>query len=137
MTRREGHGRAGIDACKITPTSHSTNESERIRFLCAFILVSPGKRKPDPESVALALSGPYLSCERFEEWAAKVGVECGPLGDEGKDDMIAELDAVVVHLYGLSERQLIHIFETFHEGQDYTLRLNAVLEHYRRWAGRR
>ncbi|MBC7286462.1 MAG: hypothetical protein H5T86_00155 [Armatimonadetes bacterium] len=74
--------------------------------------------------------------ERFEEWAAEVGVECGPLGDEEKEDMIAELDAVVAHLYGLNERQLVHIFETFHEGWDYTLRLNATLEHFRTWSKR-
>ena len=74
--------------------------------------------------------------ERFEEWAAKVDVEYGPPGDEEKEDVIAELDAVVAHLYGLTERELIHIFETFHEGWDYTLRLNAVLEHCRHWAER-
>jgi hypothetical protein len=44
--------------------------------------------------------------------------------------MIYELDAVVAHLYGLTERQLIHIFETFHEGWDYDARLRAVLKHY-------
>ena len=33
--------------------------------------------------------------------------------------MIHELDAVVAHLYGLSEPQLFHIFKTFHEGWDY------------------
>ena len=33
--------------------------------------------------------------------------------------MIHELDAVVAHLYGLNEAQLVHIFETFHEGWDY------------------
>lgn len=68
--------------------------------------------------------------ERFAEWAEKVGVEWGPLGDVEKDDMICELDAVVAHLYGLSERQLTHIFETFHEGWDYHTRLRAVLKHF-------
>ncbi len=50
--------------------------------------------------------------------------------------MIHELDAVVAHLYGLSEAQLRHIFETFHEGWDYRPRLEAVLEHFARWASR-
>jgi len=44
--------------------------------------------------------------------------------------MIAELDAVVAHLYGLSPKQLVHIFETFHEGWDYEPRLRQVLRHY-------
>ena len=47
--------------------------------------------------------------------------------------MIHELDAVVGHLYGLSESQLTHIFETFHEGWDYTDRLKATLQHLHAW----
>ena len=50
--------------------------------------------------------------------------------------MIRELDAVVALLYGLAEPQLIHIFETFHRGWDYTASLDAVLEHYRSHASR-
>ena len=72
--------------------------------------------------------------DRYAEWADAVGVECGPLDPDEKDVMIFELDAVVAHLYGLSEDQLTHIFETFHEGWDYKPRLNAVLTHYRRWS---
>ena len=74
-----------------------------------------------------------LACpdERFAGWATEVGVECGPLAPDHKEDMIHELDAVVAHLYGLSVRQLVHIFETFHDGWDYGSRLDAVLHHYR------
>ena len=54
-----------------------------------------------------------------------------PLQESEKQDMVAELDAVVAHLYGLTEKQLMHIFETFHEGWDYEPRLNAVLRHFR------
>lgn len=80
-----------------------------------------------------------LACpdERFSVWAESVGVDCGPLAPNEKDDMIHELDAVVAHLYGLSEAQLAHIFETFHEGWDYQNRLDSVLCHYRAWTGRR
>jgi hypothetical protein len=46
--------------------------------------------------------------------------------------MIAELDALAARLYDLTERQLVHIFETFHEGWDYAARLKAVLAHFRR-----
>ena len=45
--------------------------------------------------------------------------------------MIHELDAAVAHLYGLNEPQLVHVFETFHEGWAYQDRLDATLKHYR------
>ena len=79
-----------------------------------------------------------LACpdDRFATWAEAIGVECGPLGADDKEDMIHELDAVVAHLYGLSEPQLVHIFETFHESWDYQNRLDAVLRHYHAWTGR-
>lgn len=69
--------------------------------------------------------------ERFAAWAKSVGVECGPMPSDQKADMTHELDAVVAHLYGLKEKHLIHIFETFHEGWDYEERLRATLKHFR------
>ena len=79
-----------------------------------------------------------LACpdERFSTWADAVGVEYGSLATDEKDDMIYELDAVVAHLYGLSEPQLVHIYETFHEGWDYQVRLDGVLQHFYAWRGR-
>jgi hypothetical protein len=86
----------------------------------------------------VALAG-RLACpdKRFAKWAKAVGVEYGNLDADEKDDMIAELDAVVAHLYRLSESHLTHIFETFHEGWDYQPRLKAVLAHYKAWEGNR
>ena len=63
-------------------------------------------------------------------------MEYGKLDAAEKDDMIAELDAVVAHLYGLSESHLTHVFETFHEGWDFQPRLKAVLGHYKAWEGK-
>ena len=76
-----------------------------------------------------------LACpdKRFNTWAREVGVDCGTIATDKKQDMIHELDAVVAHLYGLSESHLIHIFDTFHEGWAYQERLDAVLKHYRTW----
>jgi hypothetical protein len=71
--------------------------------------------------------------DRFAEWAKKVGVKHGPLAADEKQDMINELDAVVTRLYGLSEPQLVQLFETFHEGWDYEPRLQAVLKHFHTW----
>ncbi len=87
---------------------------------------------------AVAIAG-RLACpdERFCKWAEAVGVEWGPLRDDEKQDMIHELDAVVAHLYGLSESHLVHIFETFHEGWDYAERLRETVKHYQFWRSRR
>ena len=69
------------------------------------------------------------------KWATAVGVPVGSVTDsEAKDDLIAELDAVVALLYGLGRSDVEHIFATFHRGWDYRPRLAAVLAHYDRWA---
>ena len=79
-----------------------------------------------------------LACpdNRFADWANKVDVICGPIDEDEKEDHIHELDAVVAHLYGLNEGQLIHIFETFHDGWDFDQRLSGVLRHYQSWRTR-
>ena len=84
----------------------------------------------------VALAG-RLACpdSRFAGWAEDVGVTCGPLEPDEKQDMIQELDAVVAHLYGLSEKQLVHVFDTFHVGWDYQSRLEGVRSHYHLWSG--
>jgi hypothetical protein len=80
----------------------------------------------------VALAGRLAAAdERFAEWAEAVGVKHGKLPADEKEDMIAELDALAARLYGLSERQLAHVFETFHEGWDYEPRLKSVLKHFR------
>ena len=65
---------------------------------------------------SIELSG-RLACpdDRFATWAKTVGVNFGPLDPDDKQNKINELDAIVAHLYGLTEPQLVHIFETFHE----------------------
>jgi len=75
--------------------------------------------------------------ERFSTWAKAVGVESGPIEIEKKENMIHELDAVVAHLYGLSEKQLVHVFETFHVGWDYRKRLENVLKFFCAWKSRK
>jgi len=65
-----------------------------------------------------------------------------------KRELREALDAVVAHLYGLSEKHLIHIFETFHEGWglgttanhptlgDYDKRFKGTLGHFQTWTAR-
>lgn len=71
--------------------------------------------------------------DRYGEWAAAVGIERHELSSIERDELVYELDAVVAHLYGLEESEVVHIFETFHEGWDYEPRLKRVLAHYREW----
>lgn len=81
----------------------------------------------------VALAGRLASPDRrFSSWAKAIGVECGPLEENEKQHMIAELDAVVANLYGLSEKQLVHMFETFHESWDYGPRLKTALRLFHR-----
>lgn len=70
---------------------------------------------------------------RFSEWADAVGVPVGSANDEPtKSELICELDACVARLYSLDEDDLAVIYDTFHEGADYSDRLAAVLAHFRR-----
>jgi len=62
-----------------------------------------------------------------------VGVPLGGVPDPAeKADVIAELDAAVALLYGLTEHDVVHIFETFHVGWDNGPRSEAVLAHFAR-----
>ena len=67
-----------------------------------------------------------LSCldNRFAAFAAKAGVEYGPLTDAQRSDQRAEIDALVARAYGLTEDELRFIFTDFTE--------NAVSPAYRR-----
>jgi hypothetical protein len=69
--------------------------------------------------------------DRYAAWAKEVGVPVASVKTpEEKDALIAELDALVSLLYGLSRDQVEQVFATFHRGWDYRPRLEAVLEHY-------
>ncbi|MEZ0341676.1 hypothetical protein ACAG25_17035 [Mycobacterium sp. pV006] len=72
--------------------------------------------------------------DRYTEWASAVGVAVGSVKTAAeKDDLIAELDALVSLLYGLTEDQVEHVFATFHRGWNYESRLQAVVKHYQVW----
>lgn len=67
---------------------------------------------------------------RLAAWAKPLGIKPRKLAEDEEGDLVAELDAAVAHLYGLAEADLVHIFETFHEGWAYHGRLNATLNHF-------
>lgn len=73
---------------------------------------------PSPENTPWEQIGTLaarLSCvdDRFAEFAAEAGVECGPLTDAERDDMRAEIDALVARAYGLTADELRFIFTDF------------------------
>jgi len=105
-------------------------------ILNAFPIPRPGPGDSLRQRV-VELSGRLAAVDdRYEKWADAVGVECGPLDEDTKQEKIYELDAVVAHLYGLTREHVQVIFETFHRGWDYDERLAAVLEYYDSWADR-
>ncbi len=75
-----------------------------------------------------------LSCvdERFSNFAAEAGVECGPLGDARRHDLRAEIDALVAHAYGLTEDELRFIFTDFTENAVPPAYRQQVLEKFER-----
>jgi hypothetical protein len=73
--------------------------------------------------------------DRFGAWAKSLKLKPRTLNKDEREDLVAELDAAVAHLYGLAEADLVHVFETFHEGWDYGERLDATLHHYRHLKG--
>jgi len=58
-----------------------------------------------------------LSCvdERFAEFAAEAGVECGPLPESERAERRAEIDARVARAYGLTADELRFICTDFTE----------------------
>lgn len=91
--------------------------------------------RPDPDHPlrlrVIDTAGRLASQDRrLWGWGKKVGVKGRRLAEDEQSDLIAELDAAVAHLYGLAESDLVHIFETFHEGWDFQDRLDATLRHF-------
>jgi hypothetical protein len=67
---------------------------------------------------------------RFTAWAQPLGLQPRRIARDEQSDLIADLDATVALLYGLEEADLVHIFNTFHEGWDCQDRLDATLKHF-------
>lgn len=84
---------------------------------------------------AVHISGRLAAVDaRYAAWATEVGVEVGTANDEAtKTELIAELDALVSLLYGLTPEHVEHVFATFHRGWDYAARLERVLAYYEQW----
>lgn len=90
--------------------------------------VLEGLRLPeltDERYERIARAAVRLSCPdaRFADFAAATGVDAGPLGDDERAELRAEIDALVARAYGLTPDDLEVVFS------DFTL--DAVPEEYR------
>ena len=103
-------------------TSRRYVETNLNYFILDMLTFPPPDNTPWQRIGALAAR---LSCvdERFADFAADAGAECGPLTDAQRHDMRAEIDALVARAYGLTEDELRFIFTDFTE--------NAVSPAYR------
>lgn len=102
----------------------------------------PARTNPDWRRVVEIAARLSAIDDRYKEWAVEVGVECGPVPVDRRHELLCKLDACVARLYGLTELQLRHIFETFHEGWgpgatadhhtlgDYDARLRRTMDHF-------
>jgi hypothetical protein len=74
---------------------------------------------------------------RYKPWAHDVGVKAATVTSASeRSEMLAELDALVSILYGLSEDLVGQLFGSFHRGWDHKERLVSVLEQQRAWTAR-
>ena len=76
-----------------------------------------------------------LTCidDRYLSWGAFFKVDVLPVDLLEKDELIAELDALVSILYGLSEIQIEYVFKNFHRGADFSNRLSRVKHYFQEW----
>ena len=73
--------------------------------------------------------------DRYADWAAEVGVPVGSVQSEGeKAELVAELDALVAHLYGLDVSDLETIWDTFHTTVDHLPDLGKVVGYFEEWS---
>ena len=93
------------------PAFHSADELEE------FINISARLAAPD---------------NRFQEWADSLGIKVGTvIADSEKFELTTRLEALTAKGFGLNEKEIGHIFSTFHTGWDYKETLAKVIEHFR------
>ena len=75
-----------------------------------------------------------LSCvdKRYAEFAAEAGVECGSLGEARRQDLRAEIDALVARAYDLTKDELRFIFTDFTKNAVPPAYRQQVLEKFER-----
>lgn len=101
------------------------------QLLETFPIPAPDRDDPvrrEVEQIAATLAAVD---ERYHKWASTVGVGVNTTPAAETEELKSRLDAAVARLYGLDERAIRVIFETFHVGWDFRPRLARVLDHFR------
>ena len=88
-----------------------------------YLITCPTWRESNWQRIGSLASRLSSEDPRFADFAAEAGVDCGPLNDAERNDMRAEIDALVARAYGLTGDELRFIFTDFTE--------NAVSPAYR------
>lgn len=105
-----------------------------MNFFILNALPMPRPERTDPLRARAATVAARLACidDRFAAFAAAAGVECGPLAEPQRADMIAELDALVAHLYRMDDAHLEIVFADFTRDAVPETRREAVRRHFAR-----
>lgn len=84
-----------------------------LNFFILETLVVPDLSDGDYEAIARAAA--RLSCvdERYSDFAASLDVDAGPLGDDQRDALRADIDARVAHAWGLTPDDLLVVLADF------------------------
>lgn len=100
----------------------------------AFPIPDPGRDQAMRRRIEEVAGRLAAANDWYEWWAESVGVPTGSVSESEKPELLAELDAAVAILYGLNEADLRVIYDTFHEGADYSEHCERVLAHHRQLA---
>ena len=102
--------------------------------LNSFTVPDPGEGHPVRDRVTELAARLAARDERFQGWAAEVGVPVGVAADAiaaGGGLTLCELDACVAYLYGLDEADIAVVYDTFGRPGQWDDRRDAVLACYR------
>lgn len=73
--------------------------------------------------------------ELFSQWAKEVGVQINSIKtDSERRSLIYEANALAFLIFGLDRQQMIHVYETFHRGWNFSEELNETLEYLEKWS---
>jgi len=97
-----------------------------------FPIPDPGRTHPVRRRVEQVAGRLAAVNDWYDGWAKEVGVPVCSVAESDKPELLAELDAAVALLYGLDEPDLRIIYDTFHEGANYSEHCERVLVHHRR-----
>ena len=95
----------------------------------------PGEGDPVRDRVIELAARLGARDERFEDWAAEVGVPVASTASDsaagGGVEAVCELDACVAYLYGLDSDDIAVVYDTFGKPGQWDERRDAVLAYYR------